>query len=110
MAAIEKALQAAGCKGFKNDDRTVQTIGPYEYLSTTCTLKGRETRFSLRRPAMTPEASSINPEPYSPATWNKKFPGELYDEAANVYVDILVNGDNAGEASKPLFAKVVKAP
>lgn len=111
LAAIEKALKKVGCKRF--DERTTQTIGPYEYLSTRCQLKRgpwRNTSFSIRRPAIKPETTTIDAEQYSPARWQKMFPGELWDEPANVYVEVMIHADNASELSRPLFESVVKKP
>ncbi len=111
LAGIEKSLKGVGCKRF--DERSSQVIGPYEYLSTRCQLKRgpwRNTTFSLRRPAVKPETTTIDAEQYSPARWQKMFPGELWDEPANVYVDVLIHADNASELSRPLFESVVKKP
>jgi hypothetical protein len=111
LAGIETALKKVGCKRF--DERSSQTIGPYEYLSTRCQLKRgpwRNTTFSLRRPAVTPATTTIDPEQFSPARWQRLTPGELWDEPANVYVDVLIHADNASELSRPLFESIVKKP
>ncbi|MBA3452780.1 MAG: hypothetical protein H0T42_06805 [Deltaproteobacteria bacterium] len=111
LAAIEKALKKAGCRRFTG--RTTQTIGPYEYLSIECQIKRdewRNTSFSIRRPALKPETTTIDAEQYSPARWQKMFSGELWDEPANVYVQVMIHADNASELSRPLFESIVKKP